>query len=364
MGATEWLLSRARVQTKKHKGAGLDDVAAFFQQLNTLLNAGTPLMSALRMYSDQSESLKLGKIVREISEKIAGGHSFFKAASDYPDIFAVQWLFMIRTGEATGRLQQVMAQLSDGIQKSRATRSTVISAMIYPIILAVVAVTALAIMVFQVIPTFEEFFKDFGGQLPAITQAVLDLSKGLRSNGIVIVSVLGVGGFSARLYLKTERGAMFLRSLLLSLPLAGDLIVQVAMEKFAYNLALLLESGCPLLEAMRTTQEVFRQDPIYFNALGSVHASISRGNSIAVALWGTHLFTNMSLNLIKVGEESGKLPQVLHEMADYYGKKVELGIHRLTSLMEPVIIIGMGLMMGVILASLYIPMFNLAGAAK
>lgn len=356
-----FFLSRARLHQAKHSRVKFEDLASFFQQLATLLDAGTPLLSALRLYSEQAESVKLGRTVRDIGNQIAGGRSLYRSASNYPDIFQIHWLYMIRTGEAAGHLKEVMAQLSGNIQRSRVTRDKVVSALIYPAILLVVAVASFAIMIFKVIPTFEAFFKDFGGQLPQITQCVLALSQLIRVNGLYLLALAGAAGFGLRRYLKTQNGQAFVRSIIIAVPLVGDIYVQIAMEKFAYTLELLLESGCPLLEALRTTQEVFREDALYFNALGSAHASISRGNTLVAALWGTHLFTNMVLNLVKVGEESGTLPKVLNQLTLYYGARVELAVQRLTSLLEPCIVIGMGLVMGVMLASLYIPMFELAG---
>jgi type IV pilus assembly protein PilC len=356
-----FFLSRARIHHAKHSRVTFEDLASFFQQLSTLLDAGTPLLSALRLYAEQSESLRLGKAIREVSNQIAGGRSFYRSAANHPDIFQVHWLYMLRTGEAAGRLKEVMAQLSVGIQRSRVTRNKIISALIYPAILLAVAVASFSIMVLKVVPTFQQFFNDFGGQLPQLTQYVIALSSLIRTKGLYLLALAAAAGFGLRRYLKTPDGQTMFRSIIIAVPLVGDIYIQTAMEKFAYTMKLLLESGCPLLEALRTTEEVFKADALYCNALASAHASISRGNTLTAALWGTHLFTSMTLNMVKVGEESGTLPHVLDQLALYYGARVELLVQRLTALLEPCIVIFMGLFMGGMLASLYIPMFELAG---
>jgi type IV pilus assembly protein PilC len=356
-----FLLSRARVQQSKHKKATLDDVCSFFQQMATLLNAGTPLLSALRLCAEQSESVRFSAIAKEMAGRVAGGNSLFKAASEHPEVFEIQWLYMIRTAEVSGRINQVMVQLNNDIQRARANRGKIVSALIYPAILLCVAVASLVIMLFKVVPTFAEFFTDFGGRLPAITQFVINLSNALQTKGPYIFVGMLVAGYAFRRYARTDSGNRTLRALMLALPVTSALYVESAMEKFGSTLGLLLESGSPLLEAIRTTQEVFRGDPIYSDALTVVYNSVARGNPLAPSMDTTKLFTAMVINMIKVGEESGKLPGVLNEISKFYAGRVEVSVHRLTSMLEPVIVIGMGVLVGGILASIYIPMFQLAG---
>ncbi len=354
-------LSMARVQSKKHKGNTIDDLVSFFQQFSTLLNAGTPLLSSLRLAGEQSESEKLSKVIKEIANKVASGDSFHKAASNYPKIFENHWIQMMRTGEVSGQLGSLMLQLNISIQKERATRSKVTGALIYPIILIGVAFLSLFVMLWKVVPTFAAFFKDFGSELPAITEYVIAMSNFIKDRGLLILVGMAVGGYFFRRYVRTEDGNRQVRSILMALPVMGELLVQSSMEKFASNLSLLLRSGTPLLESIKTTQEVFRSDPIYFSALGTVHGHISRGSNLVASVESTKLFTVMMLSMIKIGEESGKLSEVLDQIAGYYQNRVETLVTRLTGLMEPMIVIGMGVMVCGLLASIYIPMFQMAG---
>ena len=308
----------ARIQSKVHKGSSIDDLMSFFQMLSTLLNAGTPLLPALRLAGEQSESEKLGKIVKDIANKVAGGDTFAKAAGAYPKMFETQWLQMIRTGEVSGQLGRLMLKLNESIQQTRATRAKVTSAMTYPIILLCVAFGAVFIMLAKVVPTFADFFKDFGSKLPPITQFVIDLSNFIRANALYILGGIGGAIFAFRKYVATESGNRNFRALLMATPVVGNLVVESAMEKFASNLALLINSGTPLMESIRATQEVFKEDPIYAECLGSIYNAVARGVNLATSMRMTGLFTAMMLNMIKIGEESGKLSEVLDQTAGYY----------------------------------------------
>lgn len=364
MAARGLLLSLARVQTKRHRRAVLNDLVSYFQQLSTMLNAGTPLLHALRLCSDQTASQELARIGKDIANRVAGGDPFHQAAQAYPDVFRVHWIQMIRTGEVTGQLGPLMRTLSESILKSQATRNQVQSALIYPFILLGVAAASLFIMLWKVVPTFAEFFQDFGTTLPPITQVTITLSNVFKDYGVFILLALGGLGFLLRRYFRTEAGNTQIRSLLMATPMLGDIYVQAAMEKFASNLSILLKSGIPLLEALRTTQEIFRDDPVYHGSLGSIYNYVARGSTLAGALEIAGLFTPMVQSMARVGEESGKLADVLEVAAQYYRERVETMIGRFTQTLEPVIVIGMGVIVAGLLASIYIPMFQLAAGPR
>jgi type IV pilus assembly protein PilC len=364
MAKKDFLLSMARVQSKVHKSYGIDDLMSFFQMLSTLLNAGTPLLPALRMAGEQSESEKLGKIVKDIANRVAAGETFNKAASAYPQIFETQWLQMIRTGELSGQLGRLMLKLNENIQQTRAMRTKVTSAMTYPTILLGVAGGSVYIMLSKVVPTFADFLKDFGSKLPPITQFVIDLSNFIQRRGLVIFGGLGLFVYLFRRYTKTEGGNRQFHAALMAVPVLGELVVQSAMEKFATNLSLLINSGTPLLDSIKATQEVFREDPIYAACLNSIYSGVSRGESLTHAMQSTGLFTGMMLSMAKIGEESGKLSEVLDQTAAYYREKVETLVVRFTGLLEPLIVIGMGVVVCGLLASIYIPMFQMAGGGS
>lgn len=355
------LLAFARVQSKQHKGSTIDDLVSFFQQFSTLLNSGTPLLHALRLCGDQSESLKLAKAIKDIANKVAGGESFYQAATAYPKIFQSHWLQMIRTGEVSSQLGPLMLQLNEDIQKTQAARNKVKGALTYPAIMLIVALLCLFVMLWKVIPTFAQFFEDFGGKLPEITQFVLGLSNFIQQRGLAILAGMGALTFAFKRYVSTPGGARQLISLLMALPVVGEIVVQQAMEKFCANLALLMKSGCPLLDSLKTAQESFSDNPVYYECVALVHASVSRGNSLTASMQATGLFTNMVLSVARIGEESGKVGETMATVAKYYQERVETLVERFCGMMEPMIILGMGVLVAAMLTSIYLPMFSMAG---
>lgn len=354
------LLSLARITRKKHKKIRMDDIVAYFQQLSALLNAGIPLLHSIQITSDQCQSEKLSQILTNIANKVAGGSAFHTATSAYPKVFKSHWIQVIHTGEVSGQLAYLMQQLSDYIQKNRKTQGKVKSAMVYPLILVCVAVLATVIMLWKVVPTFAEFFNDFGTELPAITETVIGISNLIRERGLYIVMFAALLSFGFYMAIRTKDGKRIFDSSLLALPVFGNLLIQVSMEKFATNFSLLLNSGTPLLESLRTVQEVFRDSTVYYEAIGEVYDNVSSGRNLIDSMGATGLFTSMILNMVRVGEESGKLDEVLDQAANYYRDKVESTVTRLTSLIEPLIVIVMGVVFAGLLGSIYIPMFQLA----
>lgn len=353
-----------RLKTKMHKPIKADDTIAFFQQLTTLLTAGTPLLHALRAAGEQSESTKLLGVLRRVAADVAGGAPVAEAMSRHPKVFDYQWVEMIKAGERSGMLAETVNELTDYIKTRREVRRKVVGAMIYPLIMICVLIAALIIMLGKVVPTFAEFLQDFGGELPAITQAVVGASDFVRAHLIhLIVGPIG-GVFAMRYYFRTDAGARKKEGIMLRIPLIGQLVVESTMERFAHNMALLLKSGTPLLASLRIMPELFRNQGIYGPALAWVYENVGRGNGLAVSLERTHLFPSLVVNMVSVGEESGRLTDVLLEVSQYYRKKVEVLVGRVTGLMEPVIVIFMGASVGVILMSIYLPMFQMAGGPR
>ena len=355
-----WVQKHIRISSKQHPRIKSDDKLQFFHHLTTLFAAGTPLLEALRIASRQSQSLKMQTVIRTISERVAGGASLHQAAMDFPRVFDRQWVEVIRTGEISGQLGQVLTALTEHILATRELRGKIVSALIYPCILMCVAVIAIVVMLWKVVPVFADFFTDFDKQLPVITQKVIGISEFLQTNGIKLV--IGVVVFIAalRYYLRTEGGKRLLDQVVLTLPLVGECAVFVNMEKFATNTVLLLRSGLPLLETLVSLQGVFHNNTVYRDAFVRVQQRVAGGGGLAAALEESRLFTSMVISMVKVGEESGEMTQVLEQVASYYRDKVRKVVERITSGIEPVVILGMGVSVAVILTSIYLPMFQMA----
>ena len=244
------------------------------------------------------------------------------------------------------------------------TRRRIKGALMYPMVLICVATSAITGLLWGVVPTFAKMFKDMGAELPDITQFVIDLSDGIVIYGPYIAVGLVVAVFAVRKYAKTESGRGLFIGTGIGLPMVGELIVQAAMYRFASNIALLLKSGVPMMESLQTVEGVFRTSPPYRDAMTQVRSRVAAGRSLAAALEERRLFTTMIVNMVRVGEESGELALVMEQIAPYYKERMETMIHRVTKLLEPIIIVGMGVTIATLMLSIYLPMFEMAGKIK
>jgi type IV pilus assembly protein PilC len=360
----EWVMSNARVASKPHSKLAIDDILAFFQQLATLVAAGTPLLQAIQIGSEQAESLRLRQILSEIAARLSAGSSFHAAAANYPEAFEHSWIEMIRTGEITGRMSDVLRELSGQVQEARDARRKMRGALFYPIVLLCVATLAIAAMLRFVVPTFDRMFKEMGAELPEITQFVVSASQFVVSYGLYLLIGFGLTVFAFRRYYNTDEGRRRVLGMLMVTPTVGDLLIQSTMYRFASNLALLLKSGVPMLETLETLRGILGNNPIYRDALDQARRRVASGQSLASALEESGLFTGMVVNMVRTGEESGQLASVMDRVAPYYREKVESLISKISKALEPLIVVGMGAVIAVMMLSIYLPMFNMSGGIQ
>jgi type IV pilus assembly protein PilC len=360
----EWVASHARVSSKPHKGLKLDDTLSFFHQLSTLISSGTPLLQALKLSGEQNQSLKLREVLTEITAKVAAGSTFHQSASNYPKVFEHHWVEIIRTGELTGKMSGVLQELNKQIREARETRKKVKGALSYPLILICVAIIAVTVMLWMVVPTFANMFKDMGAELPDITQYVVNASAFIVKYGVYIIIGLGIVVFAIKKYGATESGRRNFGGIGLVLPMIGELIVMMAMYRFASNISLLLKSGVPMLEALSVIRGVFQNSPIFREAIARAQSRVAAGRPLAAALEETGLFTPMMTNLVHIGEQSGQLAAVMEQIAPYYKEKMQTLITSVTKLLEPVIIMGMGTTIAGLMLAIYLPMFEMSGKVK
>jgi type IV pilus assembly protein PilC len=357
----EWVIAHTRVASKPHKKVALDDKMTFFQQFSTLICSGTPMLQALRICTEQNQSTRLRQIIDEMANRVAAGSSLHAAAAQFPNVFEHHWVEVIRTGELTGKMGPVLLELNKQIRESRETRRKVTGALMYPIILVVVAVTAVTVMLWLVVPTFANMFKEMGATLPGMTQFVVDASEFIVKYGLYLLGAVIAVAVAFRQYMKTEDGRRRVKGVGMATPLVGELMVQSAMYSFASNISLLLKSGIPMLDTIETLRGVFHLNPHYRDALTRAQGRVAAGRSLAGSLEETRLFTTMITNMVRIGEESGQLATVMEQIAPYYKEKMEALIAKLTKLMEPVIIMGMGTTIAGMMLAIYLPMFEMAG---
>ncbi|TWT54265.1 Type II secretion system protein F [Rubripirellula amarantea] len=365
MSLESWFLSRARVSAKSHRRASLDDKMTFFQQFGSLLASGTPMLRALKLSAEQNQSKDLREKMEEVSERVASGSPLHTSMNESAGaMFPDHWVAMIATGEATGKLDTVLGDLNRQIREAADTRSKFIGAMIYPCVLIGVAFLVVLVMLWFVVPTFGGMFNDMGAKLPDITLFVLGASDFVTAYGVYVVGGIGIGGFLLHRWTKTEPGRRTIISVVVAIPVVGDLVIQSAMYRFASNLALLLRSGVPMLETMDTVADVFRAQPPYRDSILQAKNRMAAGRALADGLEESGLFTSMMVNAVRVGEESAQLGAVMEEMAPYYREKTQAFMTRTTKLAEPAIIMVMGAVISVVMLAIYIPMFEMSGTVK
>lgn len=349
-----------RVRTGRHSRVKLDDIVSFFQQFGTLLGAGTPLLAALNIVQEQCESVAFSRVLRQLAGGVAAGSTLHAAMAKQPAVFEHQWVEMVKAGERSGQLLGTILGLGDYIKTRRAIRSQIVSSLIYPCILLGVLGASLVIMLGTVVPTFADFLKDFGTELPWITQLMITLSEQFKAHLGAFMMAPALLVLPLRSYLRTPKGRWYRDVALIRFALTRRFVVDEAMERFSHNLALLLRAGTPLLEALNVVTRMFPRHGAYASAVAATARSVGKGAALGDALEQTGLFTPLVVNMVRVGEQAGTLNDVLEEVSTYYRARVEVRITRMTSLLEPAIVIVLGVTVGVILLSVYLPMFQMA----
>ena len=364
MAFEDWFLARVRVSNKEHKRVTLDDKMMFFQQLATLVSSGTPLLEALQISAGQSQSLRMRQILEDVAQRVAAGCSLREVLMDHRDVFEDHWIELVGVGEISGKMSMVLCDLNRQIRDAQQTRRKVTGAMMYPVILLIVAVLVVVSMLWFVVPTFADMFEEMGAELPSITRYVMSASDFVMGYGIYIGGGLLALGFMFRRYMRSELGRRRVGAVGLAAPLVGELMVQSAMYRFATNLSLLLRSGVPMLETLSALGSVFRTSPIYHDAILHTQKRVAAGHPLADSLEETALFTSMMTNMVRIGEQSAELVGVMEQIAPYYKEKMQGLIAKITKLMEPAIIVLMGATIAGLMLAIYLPMFEMAGQVK
>ena len=330
----------------------------FTRELGTLLTAGLPLDRSLSILGGLFEGSELSKIIRSLVEAVRAGKSLAVSLGEHPDVFPRIYVNMIRAGEAGGILESVLRYLTEYLESTISLKEDVKSALIYPAILATAAGTSLIVLFLFVIPRFSTIFKGVGKALPWITQVVIGFSQLLTQYGWYILFV-GVGSVAGLLfYLRSPDGRGEWDRFCLRAWLIGDLVRKFETARFARTLSALMKGGVPLLDALGTVQGVVG-NRLLVRAIGQVQVRVREGKGMARPLSESGLFPALALNMIAVGEETGKLDSLLSEVANYYDQEVKRATKRLTSLLEPILILGMGLIIAIVVISMLLAIFSI-----
>lgn len=331
---------------------GRRELAAFTQELASLLHAGLPLDRALAIMIEAASDGALRSLTRGIQETVRGGAALSDALAAYPRTFSRFYVSMVRAAEAAGRLDQGLARLVQYLDRSRALRDNVVSALIYPAILVAVASVSLLIILAYVVPQFTQLFADAGRALPLPTRIVVGAAEGLRSYGWLLVLAAVALAITVRYRLRRPAGRYRWDRLLLRVPVLSELITKVEMARFSRSLGTLLASGVPLLTALGIVKDILA-NRVLADTLDPAAETLKAGRSLAAPLMSTGLFPALGLQMIRVGEETGRLDEMLLRVADLYDGEVASATQRLLALLEPILIVGLGVVIaGVILSIL------------
>ena len=335
------------------------DMVIFSRQFSTMINSGVPILQSLQVMCEQTENKILRRKLYEIKNDIEGGDSLFDALSKHRDVFDDLYTNMVDAGETGGILDVVLDRLAQYIEKAAKLKSKVKSAMIYPAVIITVAIAVIAIILIFVIPTFEQMFADFGGALPAPTQIVINLSRYTTENYLYIIFAL-VGAFIAfKLFYRTERGRIIVDNWILFLPIFGSLLRKVAVARFSRTLSTMISSGVPILSALDIVSRTSGNKTVE-RAVLEAKISISGGQTLAEPLDETGIFPPMVIHMISIGEATGALDSMLGKIADFYDDEVDVAVDTLTALIEPAMIVILGVIVGGLVVSMYLPIFQIA----
>jgi type IV pilus assembly protein PilC len=335
------------------------DIVIFTRQFATMIDAGLPLVQCLEILSAQCENPILAKAIGEIRGDVEGGSTYADALRKHPKVFDDLYVNMVAAGEAGGILDTILNRLAKHIEKAMKLKKQIKSAMVYPVTSLGVAVVVIGVLLVWVIPIFAKMFTDFGGTLPGLTQMVIDLSHFMQSNIVYIL----VGCFlvfrAFKAFYKTPKGHLLIDKVALKLPVIGDLIRKASVSKFTRTLGTLISSGVPILEGLGIVAKT-SGNKVIEAALMNARQSISEGKTISDPLGKEKVFPPMVVQMIAVGETTGALDAMLSKIADFYDDEVDAAVTALTSLLEPMLMVFLGITVGTIVIAMYLPIFKMA----
>lgn len=340
------------------KKVSLKDLMVFSRQLAMMIDAGLPIMRALTILSEQTENKSFATIIDEVRGDVSAGLTISEALEKHPDVFSNLFVSMVKSGEIGGVLDTVLLRLATVMEKDNELRSKVKSALAYPTVISVFAFVVVTAMIWKVVPIFQGMFEQLGGDLPALTQLLVTMSKVLENYWFILFPSIFGAVFGIKKYKKTEEGRKVFDRFLLKVKIVGPLLKKVAISRLTRTLGTLVSSGVPIIQAIEITGKA-SGNWVIEEAMEQVKQSVKGGDPIAKPLATMPVFPPMVTQMIAVGEETGSLDAMLEKIADFYDTEVEAAIEALTSLIEPLIMVVLGGVIGVIMLGLYMPMFQL-----
>ena len=340
------------------------DKAVFARQFATMINAGLAVLRALYVLEEQSENPRLKKIVKAVREDVEAGMPLSDAMAKHPVAFDRLYVAMVRAGEAGGALDQTLNRLANQLEKDDSLRRSIKSAMTYPILIATFAIMVMIGMLLFIIPIFASMYKDLGGQLPSLTRLMMTISNLLKGYWFIVFPVIFLVVWGLLRLKNTEQGRRYWDRIKLKLPLKlGPVVQKIAVARFSRTLATLVGSGVPILQAIEITGKT-AGNTVIEESMIDVKESVRGGETIAKPLSRVAVFPPMVTHMISIGEETGALDAMLNKIAEFYEDEVDAAVKSLTSIIEPVMMMFVGGLVGLIVISMYLPMFNVMNLVK
>ena len=350
-----------RPASRRGVKVGTSDLVLFTRQLATMVVAGLPLLTALTALYEQSDPRKqagLKIIVGEIMARVQQGDTFTEAIAKHPKIFSRLYISMVKAGETGGMLSEILDRLAGFLESAARLSKKVKSAMTYPIVVISIAMAITTFLIVKIVPAFGDIFKEFGSKLPAPTQFLMDVSAVIRGNWVAIVVVLVGTFYGVRRFLATQAGTELWDRYKLKLPVMGPLVHKICMSRFARTFAQLIRSGVPILEVMSIVGETAGNTMVE-KAIKGVAAEVEKGDGLAAAMTRQTIFPPIMLRMVSAGEATGKIDAMLEKMADFWDEEIEAMLDALTSLIEPFLIVFLGVVVGGIVIAMFLPIFKL-----
>ncbi len=354
----ERALKRSGTKVRK---VGDADLVLFTRQLATMVEAGLPLVSALTALYEQTDPRRQGAlraVIGEVTARVQQGDTFNEAIAKHPVVFSRLYISMVKAGETGGMLSEILDRLAGFLEASARLKKKVKSAMTYPVIVICIALLITTFLIVKVVPVFGKIFADFGSKLPGPTQLLMDISDGVRHNWYWILLILGGIFYAIRSFLKTKSGTELWDRYKLKLPVFGPLVHKICMSRFARTFAQLIRAGVPILDVMSIVGET-SGNTVVERAIKSVALDVEKGDGLSVAMTRQTIFPPMMLRMISAGEATGKIDAMLEKMADFWDEEIEALLDALTSLIEPFLIVFLGVIVGGIVIAMFLPIFKL-----
>ncbi len=344
-------------------GVSQKDLVIFTRQFATMIDAGLPLVQCLDILGGQLDNMAFREVLMKIKNKVESGSTLADALGDHPKVFDTLYTQLVAAGEIGGILDTILNRLAAYIEKNEKLKAKVKGAMVYPVIVLIIAVGVTVVLLLFVTPTFEKMFKDFGGSMPAPTQFVIDVSKFMQAYIVyMIVGIIAVV-VAFRQYLKWPKGREQFDAFAIQSPIFGPLIRKVAVARFTRTLGTMISSGVPILDALDVVTKTAGNKTVE-KAIRYTREKIAEGKTIVQPLSETKVFPPMVVQMIGVGEATGAMDQMLTKIADFYDDEVDAAVAALTSMIEPVMMVFLGGIVGGFLIAMYLPIFSIAGSIK